>query len=1257
MAEGIKDQIFLLTPFIKDLEQAGKKDKPFLEVVKNALNGLDYEDIEPSIELLVNHISDKNPEIQLICIHAFQDLFTSKQFDFFLSANYSDTLLKSLINIIETTKSKLPIFNEACQCLNYFILSSNQQLYVHDDDLEFLLSKLLEIHSKNPDELSRKSIENILKRFLHNLESLASRSSNNVDQYISKDIKSSADSLVKCIQLPSIVPETAKLILSLLNSIVFDSPQIFKNSEAYQHILIVEIPQLFIQYSLLAHNSVFPSVLEFFTQYIALDQKVLASFPTIIDQMITPAIEAQNELSLRALSMLNKFCRRKDNPDLISVFAISDCSEDECKRVFETVFQAVTKMAMDNASDPSKVNACLSFLNKALSSFQIFFRDLKTCKSDSTFILEKDLLLGEVLDKKMTVEGCAKAFNESPSKGIVTIINSNLAENSPKSLAIFIKNCQLLEPAVVSDFLSRPQNSEILKEYINTFDFKNMSIDIAIRELCSQFRLPGESQQIDRVMQSFASKYHDDNTSMSEDAAYVLSFSIIMLHTDIHNPNVVKKITCDEWIDNTRNVKEACEVDISILKGIYSRIVAKPMKDGALSPYAEASKLKRRGKKQLQKLLSQKQKKITVTREILILAFDRMWSTIFAAFSFCMQGIPEDKTVTFALNGQAKLAFFLSHFRMTKELETVISFVCAFSTSAETNHRRIKGINTILTIIQEDADNLGDTAWMPILELFSSLMRNSSPLDIANPVEQDIQITQSDTVLNVPVDKIERVYQSTTTLDRFSYISFVKCLCQVSISEVFMNPPSLYSFQKIIDIAIANVSRVRFVWSESWNIFYSHFCRVGCLGHPEIAMFTVSQLVNVVKAISIDPEKWQHFQREALTPYCTIFQNQTLYEPRRYIIAALSHIIGRDIQISKAWDILLDIFEIAASDKSTEIVQRSFELLESGLATVPNEYINKLTIVLMKMGIQTVVPNIRVSSMSYSIPFAMKVNPITLGLFEVVQNAINCDSKEVMALATDLYYHLILKYNSETWDTIMETRILPLFATPKKDLQVHLMRGLFRILLPQAGEKTFSLLPQITKMFIEVNDVVVLNPLITELLTIACENNSNESDENDKQKLCRDMLETIFNSSSVKYEMLETFYANVKATPKLYDIIVLSIQQSMNLQKIVLLKKGVELFFSVEDISKTENDTEKTAHIIISVLMFINSQFSSSAVELLLLINNELLKSKFECVRCKRIEFQRAIFGFYMNDSRALREIAQKMAEGSQILFVDETEI
>ena len=61
--------------------------KMCLEVVKNALNGLDYEDIEPSIELLVNHISDKNPEIQLICIHAFQDLFTSKQFDFFLSAN------------------------------------------------------------------------------------------------------------------------------------------------------------------------------------------------------------------------------------------------------------------------------------------------------------------------------------------------------------------------------------------------------------------------------------------------------------------------------------------------------------------------------------------------------------------------------------------------------------------------------------------------------------------------------------------------------------------------------------------------------------------------------------------------------------------------------------------------------------------------------------------------------------------------------------------------------------------------------------------------------------------------------------------------------------------------------------------------------------------------------------------------------------------------------------------------------------------
>ena len=39
---------------------------------------------------------------------------------------------------------------------------------------------------------------------------------------------------------------------------------------------------------------------------------------------------------------------------------------------------------------------------------------------------------------------------------------------------------------------------------METFDFAGKDIDLAIRELLKSFRLPGEAQKIDRMMEKFA---------------------------------------------------------------------------------------------------------------------------------------------------------------------------------------------------------------------------------------------------------------------------------------------------------------------------------------------------------------------------------------------------------------------------------------------------------------------------------------------------------------------------------------------------------------------------------------------------------------------------------------------------------------------------------------------------------------------------------------------------------------------------------
>ncbi len=61
----------------------------------------------------------------------------------------------------------------------------------------------------------------------------------------------------------------------------------------------------------------------------------------------------------------------------------------------------------------------------------------------------------------------------------------------------------------------------------------------------SGFRLPGEAQKIDRLMEKFAARYVTCNPESfkSADVGYVLAYSVIMLNTDAHNPMVKNKMS------------------------------------------------------------------------------------------------------------------------------------------------------------------------------------------------------------------------------------------------------------------------------------------------------------------------------------------------------------------------------------------------------------------------------------------------------------------------------------------------------------------------------------------------------------------------------------------------------------------------------------------------------------------------------------------------------------------------------------------
>lgn len=93
-----------------------------------------------------------------------------------------------------------------------------------------------------------------------------------------------------------------------------------------------------------------------------------------------------------------------------------------------------------------------------------------------------------------------------------------------------------------------------MRIYFDTFHFKSLPLDIALRMFLLSAELPPETQQIDRVMEAFALRYHSENPGLfdSSDTPYVLAFSLILLNSDQFNKNNKVKMSREAYVKNTK---------------------------------------------------------------------------------------------------------------------------------------------------------------------------------------------------------------------------------------------------------------------------------------------------------------------------------------------------------------------------------------------------------------------------------------------------------------------------------------------------------------------------------------------------------------------------------------------------------------------------------------------------------------------------------------------------------------------------------
>lgn len=180
-------------------------------------------------------------------------------------------------------------------------------------------------------------------------------------------------------------------------------------------------------------------------------------------------------------------------------------------------------------------------------------------------------------------------FNQKPKAGIAYAAKCGHVDPAdPADVARFLlEHKDKFEKTQIGEYLGREPDYEqgfsikVLHEYAQLMDFEGFLFDDAIRLFLSGFRLPGEAQKIDRIMEKFAERYTEQNPQSfaTADVAFILSFSIIMLNTDLHNPAIKeeRRMTKEGFIRNNRGISDGQDLPEEMLTDIFDRIKNNPI--------------------------------------------------------------------------------------------------------------------------------------------------------------------------------------------------------------------------------------------------------------------------------------------------------------------------------------------------------------------------------------------------------------------------------------------------------------------------------------------------------------------------------------------------------------------------------------------------------------------------------------------------------------------------------------------------------
>lgn len=486
--------------------------------------------------------------------------------------------------------------------------------------------------------------------------------------------------------------------------------------------------------------------------------------------------------------------------------------------------------------------------------------------------------------------------------------------------------------------------NEVLREYVDLLNFKDVSIDDAMRTFLQLFEMPGEGQQVERVVNAFAFKYASDNPGLiTYDASSLLSFLLMMLQTDAHNPQVKEKMKLSEFLKLGLGIKNnEAGLGENYLTSLYYKVIKTPLalpeREHYRKQLQESVKLSKTHKKEIYRresvdIIEKTTQILSLTaasnsskpssqwisadiHDYLLPFIESSWTTFLVVFSVCFDMNDDPVIIKKCLSGLGHVIKILNELNMETEKETFINSLEKFSALNSMSSMKMKNLlclKIILKFARKSGNSIG-TSWVTFLgvvsridyffEVAQRLPKNDLQI-LTNPINKvlgtkSMDEQKSELIISaISPQEIERIFTRTTLLDESSLLSFVSALCRVSKLELESGPfQRTFSLKKITYVAELNLHRRKIVWTRVWNLLRVHFEEVCLNQSAELAVMAIDLLRQLVgkfferiEEIQETPAFGFDYNDKIFDQFNQIYQKTALKEIRLFVLSCLASLV------------------------------------------------------------------------------------------------------------------------------------------------------------------------------------------------------------------------------------------------------------------------------------------------------------------------------------------------------------------------------